>query len=129
VINSINKEFGIDGESYLDKIIQVDYRIPDPLDEQIEFIFFELVESFCSENKIYFDKKEIGVLWLVHSFKSFFKNLRDIYRYLNALKVRLPIIHRDVNVTHFMVIEAIRIFDYASYSLIQSHLKNFLMFG
>jgi predicted KAP-like P-loop ATPase len=129
VTTSIEHEFKINGEKYLDKIIQVDYRIPDPLPEQIKRIFFDTLHQFHSENGILFQKQEIEAIWLLHGLDSYFQNVRDIHRYMNALKVRLPSIHKDVNVAQFLMIEAIRIFDYPSYLVIQENYKRSIQLG
>lgn len=123
VVNAVAQKFKDNGERYLAKIVQADYTLPEVLQEDLEVIFFE-------QMKIFFEKWEIILiseiwtdlknLWSLHGLKNYFTTLRDIYRYFNGLALRLPDIWRNVNVAHFMVVEAFRIFDYSAYQNIYS---------
>jgi hypothetical protein len=61
--------------------------------------------------------------------QNFFKNVRDINRFFNAIKFRLPAIHGNIDIHDFLIIEAIRIFDHESYVLIKTFYKDSVKFG
>lgn len=116
VVNAVAQKFKDNGERYLAKIVQADYTLPEVLQEDVEAIFFEQV-------KVFFEKWEIAQIWRIdlnklwsqYGLKNYFTTLRDVYRYFNGLALRLPDVWKDVNVAHFMVVEAFRIFDYSAY--------------
>lgn len=115
---ALEREFGIDGEKYLDKIIQVDYKVPEISEEKIFKIFQNNLEELLSRNNIKYDIRELNVAWRIKRFNNYFVNLRDVYRFSNALELTLPIMQKDVCITDFIIIEAIRVFDFSSYSKI-----------
>lgn len=125
----LQQRHGINGERYLEKIVQVDYRIPDPLDEVLQKIFFDKLREVLGEFNIKHDSITFRAIWTVHRLKYYFVTIRDIHRYFNALRLRLPAIKNEVDVYQFCVIEAIRIFDYSSYELIQRTYRKGVMFG
>lgn len=125
----LNLNQGISGEKYLEKIIQVDYRIPDILEEKIHEFFFNYLNDFFATCRIEYEKEEFEIIWSIHRFKFYFNTLRDVHRYFNALKTRLPAIVRDLDIYQFCVVEGIRIFDYKSYESIQRNYKKGIVLG
>lgn len=121
VVNALQKEYQKNGENYLEKIIQVDYSLPEISPSKINEILFEKeLKKYLQTLDIQeFNEiiKEIRSVWsngLIH----YFKNLRDINRYINAIKLRLPSIYQEIDIADFLVLEAIRIFDYKTYEYI-----------
>ncbi len=129
VIESIKNQYNFDGEKYLEKIVQVDYSLPSILPEDIESMFYERLEDLLKIYEIDFRIEAINVPWLIDGLKHYFKNVRDLNRYFNSLNFRLPTFHKNVNVLDFLIIEAIRLFDYQSYELIRSNYKESIQFG
>jgi predicted KAP-like P-loop ATPase len=129
VQNVIEDYHGFSGEKYLEKIIQVDYRIPDLMEETLHEVFFKTLKEFLADLEVSYDQNEFEAIWLVKRLKFYFVTLRDIHRYFNALKLRLPAIKNDVNLYQFCIIEAIRVFDYSAYEVIQKHYKKGIQFG
>ncbi len=129
VKNSITNEFKIDGEKYLEKIIQVDYSLPSMLPEDIEHIFYQTLDRIVMKYSIDFQSAKLYHVWNFRGLKNHFKNIRDINRYFNAIQFRLPSFHKNVSVLDFLIIEAIRIFDYSSYETIRNYLKEVRQFG
>lgn len=121
VVNALQKEYQKNGENYLEKIIQVDYSLPEIPPLKIKEILFE------KELKRYLQILDIqdidsvieslNGVW-ANGFKHYFKNLRDINRYINAIKLRLPSIYKEIDIADFLVLEAIRIFDYTTYEYV-----------
>ncbi len=116
VTDIVEKRYNQKGANYLDKIIQVDYVIPEILNEKIEDIFFQELSDFLKHYNINYDIKEMYDCWLYYDLRFFFRTLRDVYRYINSLHFRLPGIYKEINITDFLIIEAIRIFDYQNYA-------------
>lgn len=115
VIDSISNFFTGKGEDYLEKIIQIDYEIPKILDEKLNQIFLQSIAQIEHSFKIKLDEYSVKSLWDFHGLKHYFKSVRDFKRFFNSFAFRLPVIADEVNVTDFLVIEAIRIFDYQAY--------------
>src|SRR5690606_37795433 len=112
----LRETFGQHGEKYLEKIVQVDYSIPEILHEKIEEVFFSELKNILVRLEIQADYKKLFLIWSLHGLKYYFSTLRSIYRYMNAVNFRLPAIYKEINLHHFLIIEAIRVFDYEIYN-------------
>lgn len=123
VINAIQKEYGQkNAESYLEKIIQVDYTVPAIRKEKMSALFIPLLESFLSKEKISYDKEVLTSLWDYNGLSDYFHSIRDVKRFINSLKLRMPGIAKEVNTADFIAIEAIRLFDNEGYRTVYNHL-------
>lgn len=129
VIETIENHYLFDGEKYLEKIIQVDYTIPAFLPEQLESEFFSRMQQLEEQYEIGINQNILTSLWLFHGLKNYFRNIRDLNRYFNALAFRLPSIMRNVNIYDFLVIESIRLFDYSAFELIRDNHRISKEFG
>lgn len=118
VTQALTRQFGDNGNKYIDKIVQVDYTIPNVSRETIKRIFGDtLTELFPDDNLKKLLEDEIKSI-KEQNFIKYFKSLRDIYRFTNSLKLRLFSVYSDLNLYDFLKIEAIRIFDYDAYEYI-----------
>jgi hypothetical protein len=117
VSKAIELELKVDGEQFIEKIIQLDYSIPKLLPEILESLFFDYFTNFVSSNNQIFSKNELGRIWNI-GLCEYFTNLRHINRYFNALEIRYPAIKYDINIIDFAVIEAIRLSDYKAFEWI-----------
>lgn len=115
---SIESQFKDYGRKYLDKIIQADFLIPEITSEKIEEIFFLQLKELLGELSIHYNLGNFISVWSHKGFRNYFKTLREVYRYFNSLKFRLPPIKDDINLTDFLIIEAIRLYDFAAYEKI-----------
>lgn len=129
VSDAIESQYQFDGEQYLEKIVQVDYSIPVFLPEHIESEFFTRLTTILNEYSIKVENTDLYMDWLHRGLRHYFRNIRDINRYFNSIAFRLPSIHNDVNTHDFLLIEAIRLFDYQSFELIRHHYKESEMYG
>jgi GTPase SAR1 family protein len=120
VLTCLEKEFGKNAESYLEKIIQVEFQVPEIENENIENMFFSTIKTILTEFEIEFKEDDLFFIWKYHGLKEFFRNIRDIKRYTNSIKFTLPHIKNNINPYDFIIIEAIKIFDYKSYEKIYS---------
>lgn len=117
VVNAIEQKFKDNGERYLAKIVQVDYTLPEMLEEDIKSIFFKHIEDFFRKFNIPITHEltNLNFFWSIRGLKNYFRTLRDVYRYLNGLSFRLPEVWERVNIVHFLIVEAIRVFDFNGY--------------
>jgi hypothetical protein len=116
VAGALESVYRTNGKNFLEKIVQVDYTIPYVLSEKMEDIFSKELKKLLDSLKIEYDIKAILERWNYSDLRDYFKTLRHVYRYINSLKLRLPSVKAEVNITDFLLIEAIRIFDYGSFS-------------
>ncbi len=123
VISSINEHYKLDGEKYLEKIVQVDYILPSILSEDMEAMFFKSLNATIDNLQIKFTVGDLTTPWLIVGLKFYFNNIRDINRYFNSINFRLPTIHEEVNIHDFLILEAMRLFDYKSYEIIKDSYK------
>ncbi|WP_338812690.1 P-loop NTPase fold protein [Bernardetia sp. Wsw4-3y2] len=116
VISALKNKFGENGEKYLEKIVQVDYTLPHISKDKIKELFVEEIgklfenKGLNKELKEFVEKDELIL--------PFFSTLRDMYRFLNAVKLRLEFIHEELNVGDFLLIETLRIFDKKAYQFV-----------
>lgn len=120
---SIESQFKNYGKKYLDKIVQADFLIPEPPDEKLEAIFFNGLESLCKDQSIIYNVSSLASIWLHRGLRNYFLTLRDIYRFLNSLQFSLPLIQHEIDITDFLILEAIRLNDFESYQRIQIDLE------
>jgi hypothetical protein len=110
VHQTLLEKYGKNGPEYLSKIVQIDYAVPEATSERIETIFFSELEKFKKNYSLTFSIDAVKSLWSVYELKSFFTTLRNVYRYFNSLRFRLPIIHAEIEVEDFIILEAFRMF-------------------
>lgn len=126
VIQSIKAALSINGESYMDKIIQVDYTIPEIPPQKIKDSLFK---GICEISSLYktedITKEVFEKLWEI-GFQSYYKTLRSVHRFLNAVELRIPSTKKDVNFDDFIIIEAIRLFDHKGYVWIYNNKLDFI---
>jgi hypothetical protein len=118
VAQALDQAFKQRGEAYLEKIVQVDFSVPEILDEDMENILFTQLQDLCSTINFPFSQENFGKLWKFYGLKGFFRTLRDVKRYTNSLLFSLPNIGEEINTTDFFALEAIKVFDYKGYQKI-----------
>jgi predicted KAP-like P-loop ATPase len=104
-----------EGRQYLEKIVQVTHDLPETHD-------WPLVELLQTELQAALDLIEHGPFdhddWVnvFHtSMRPFFKNVRDVRRYLNAVPVTLRVLGQEVALVDALALETLRIFASAAY--------------
>jgi hypothetical protein len=105
-------------ESYLEKIIQVDFTIPEILEEQLQAIFFSRLSDLFHSIDLKLEEQNLQTIWKYHGLRQYFHTFRDMNRYFNSLVFSLPNIGAEVNINDFLVLEAIKVFDYSGYEKI-----------
>ena len=116
-------------ETYIEKIINVPLYVPLTTKEELITIIQQEVEILSEEyklkinekrlesflnNNFHFREKEYGII-------DFFKNIRDVKRFINILEFNLELIKDDVNFVDFFVITAIQVFHLDIYNKIKNN--------
>jgi predicted KAP-like P-loop ATPase len=119
---------GINGQDYLEKIVQVAFDIPSVSQEKISNIFREYCNNVLEKlpkssddlfNEIYWNSiYNVGL-------KKMFRNIRDVKRFVSSLEFNLSFLYKgesmEVNPIDFIAIESIRIFAPDFYSFMSSN--------
>ncbi|MFH1929572.1 MAG: P-loop NTPase fold protein [Chloroflexota bacterium] len=106
----LESEQGVSGRAYLEKIIQVSFDLPLPEQSRIARILWEEMDEVLSGMPE--EAWDEHRWWnLYHAgFKTFFRTIRDVKRYVNALRLTLPSVSEETNPVDFVALEAIRVF-------------------
>ncbi|MBS7252502.1 KAP family P-loop NTPase fold protein [Flavobacterium branchiicola] len=118
VADALKRQFGENGKKYIEKIVQVDYTLPSISKQNLSRIFMDSLSSLFSETELKEKINEFSDTIKFSPFIGFFTSLRDIYRFNNSLKLRLPAIYIDLNVIDFLLVESLRIFNYNAYEFV-----------
>jgi predicted KAP-like P-loop ATPase len=119
---------GINGKEYLKKVVQVSFDVPVVNVTHIhQYLLRELkriLDNLPGESREYFGDNDTYWTNIFHSgYKEFFKNIRDVKRYVSSLEFNLIQLCQndifEVNPIDFMAIEAIRVFIPEYYSFVK----------
>ena len=117
IAKSLDAEY-IDGEKYIEKIINISLDVPLATDLELKNILINGLTTLSKKHDIELDedrlnnildewdyetKKRYGILY-------FFKTIRDIKRFNNLLEFNIELIKNEVNFEDFIAITAIQIF-------------------
>jgi hypothetical protein len=99
-----------EGAAYLEKIVQVVHDLPEPPPEAIQQVLLDdlqaLVDSVTTGPFTVEDWQNL----LPGGIRPFFRTLRDVGRYLNAVSVSLRVIGEEIALVDVLALEAIRVF-------------------
>lgn len=118
VETALENQFGRNGKKYIEKIVQVDYTLPSISREDIARLFIDNLNQLFDVEEITKRIKDLNDSIKDEPFIDFFTSLRDIYRYNNSIKLRLPSIFNELNILDFLLIESLRVFDQKAYKFI-----------
>jgi predicted KAP-like P-loop ATPase len=109
VADALSNLLKIDGEAYLEKIVQVPFVLPnvDRLKLQNK-LFADLDLLIEGADLALFDRTYWGNIF-VEGIAPLINKPRDVVRYVNALSVTYPAMRDEVNITDFFALEFIRI--------------------
>lgn len=127
VQKALEQQPGINGQDYIEKIVQVSFDIPLAKQEKIAKILFEELDRILAglpkASEKLFDQTYWGNVY--HSgLKNFFRNIRDVKRFASSLEFSFSLMHKgesiEVNPTDFIAIEAIRVFAPGFYNFMRT---------
>lgn len=116
---NLEEQVGISGKDYLKKIVQVDFNLPYTRNDKIQQFLFNELDKLTGKLPdtihTYLNKENGHWTNTYHSgYKSFFKNIRDVKRYVNSLLFNINLLQREgifeVNPIDFFALEALRVF-------------------
>ncbi len=119
VENNLSEQAGVCGRQYLNKIVDVDFEMPQAGPGQISTIFFEeldrVLDTLPESAKDFYHGYDPYRAEVYNSgLKGFFKNIRDVKKFMAGLEFNVLQMHRGermkVNPVDFTAIEAIRVF-------------------
>ena len=98
------------GIEYLEKVVQIPFEIPLISKQEVEHLLFSQLDKLIKgmpENK--WDQTYWGNIY--HSgLKYFFRNIRDVTRYINSLRFSFDMVKGEVNAIDFLAITGIQVF-------------------
>ena len=110
VINALKKVQEGSGIEYLEKVVQIPFEIPLISKQEVEHLLFSQLDKLIKcipENK--WDQTYWGNIY--HSgLKYFFRNIRDVTRYINSLRFSFEMVKSEVNAIDFLAITGIQVF-------------------
>jgi len=110
VSKALDSEQNGHGGQYLEKIVQIPFELPEYSKLEFESFLFSKLDMILQNNPYDdFDRVYWGNIYN-SGFKHFFKNIRDINRYINVLNFNYDAIKEEVNVLDFIAITAIQVF-------------------
>jgi predicted KAP-like P-loop ATPase len=125
VAKAISEPNRLDGEAYLEKIIQAPFTLPPvPQGKLHKKLFHDLdILIRASDNRL-FDQAYWGNIFS-SGIAPLLKKPRDIVRYTNILSVTYPALRNEVNITDFFALELIRLTLPQLYTIIRDNQKYF----
>jgi predicted KAP-like P-loop ATPase len=125
VAEALRTSLGVDGEAYLEKIIQAQFSLPavDRIRLRKKFLS-DLDKLFSLFPLRKLDKTHWGnVYW--EGLDQYINKPRDIVRTINTLSVTYPTVAGEVNPTDFVALEFLRIFEADVYTTIKDNRDKF----
>ncbi len=125
VIKSLDGIQGKNGESYLEKIVQLQFDLPVPDKIALQEILRDRLKIILADTpEELIDKRYRSDAYLRH-IGNFINTPRDIIRLANTLSVTYPSVKGEVNFVDFIFIETLRVFIPASYDMIRRNSVKF----
>lgn len=126
VADALHTSLGVDGEAYIEKIVQAPFSLPavDPrrLRQKLFADLDRTLESLPLNN---FDQTYWGNVYL-DGLDHYIRKPRDIVRISNAFGVLYPAVAGEVNPVDFIAIEFLRVFEPNVYNAICTHKDMFV---
>jgi len=110
VINALEKVQEGSGLEYLKKVVQIPFEIPLISKQEVERLLFSQLDELIKDiPKNKWDQTYWGNIY--HSgLKYFFRNIRDVTRYINSLRFSFEMVKGEVNAIDFLAITGIQVF-------------------
>jgi len=123
VTNALKDLQGIEGENFLEKIVQAQFDLPCPDRTSLRRLFFELLEDMfrCRPEEQWNEIEWGNLFW--DGIDPLIQTPRDIKRLINILRPTFPLVQGEVNPVDFIGIQVLRIFVPEMYTFISSNKK------
>lgn len=128
VTEIITEQTKLDGDAFLEKIIQIPIELPKPIQIQLDAILSHAIEKIRADNSY-----SPNTSYSSHNWDAIYKTgirklintPRDVLRLANALAANCPMIKNEVAFGHFFAMEAIRLFKPSLYDFIYENKDTF----
>jgi predicted KAP-like P-loop ATPase len=111
------------GSTFLEKIVQVGFDVPQARQDEIDQILFEGLDRILAEDLKRLDQTYWGNVYL-GALRPYFQDLRDVKRFHASLGFHINLLRTgstlDVNPVDLIAIEALRVFEPEFYRRIRS---------
>lgn len=120
VVKALSEITSDDGSKYLRKIVQVEFDVPTASDQQMQKMLVHELEAILSKGdiKIRLDREHWQSIFL-DDLWPYFKNLRDIKRFLGSFEFYLALHINEgvleVNPVDLFAVEVLRMFDHDAF--------------
>lgn len=125
VAEALAKSLNVDGNAYLEKIVQASFALPVVDRPRLQRKFFAdldaLIDSLPAAK---FDSTYWGNVYL-DGLDHFIRKPRDVIRLINALTVTYPPVAGEVNPVDYIALEFVRVFLPAAYEAIRDNKEMF----
>lgn len=123
---ALTKSLGMDGEAYLEKIVQAPFHLPAVDRQQLQQKLFKGLYSIIEAHPMpfAFDQGRWAEIYS-DGLDRLIKKPRDIIRILNAISVLYPPLAGEVNPVDFIALEFLRIFEPSVYGSIRDAKDSF----
>jgi predicted KAP-like P-loop ATPase len=130
VEKNLEKVTSVSGKDFLEKLVQVGFDVPQVEESKLRKVLFAKLDETLADPK--FSKNFNQARWVtlfLLGLARYFRTLRDVYRFLSVLDVRISGMATrgslEVNPIDLIVLEVLRVFEPAVYHLLPRN-KEFL---
>ncbi|PQL19310.1 NTPase [Veillonella denticariosi JCM 15641] len=122
VCRALNDVHNIDGNEYLEKIIQVPFEIPEIRKSKLNNIFFSKIDQIIGKvpQNIILDDDYWGDVFY-RCIEPYIKNLRDVNRVVNAFRFRYGFLYAETSFEDIMAITTIEVLEPKLYKWISNN--------
>ena len=125
VTDALTAEMKVDGDSYLEKIVQAPFVLPAVSQRKLhKKLFGDLDRLLEGSDMDLFDVTYWGNVFH-EGIAPLLTKPRDVLRYINSLGVTYPTVRDEVNVTDFFALELIRLYVPSLYQVIRDYPDRF----
>lgn len=111
VERALGKERQVDGRSYLEKVVQVSYDLPAIRPSEIEAVLLDKLNGVIAQRDHLTVNQDRWSEMLGRGIAPFFRNLRDVARYVSGVSTRVRLLGREVALEDILGLEALRVFE------------------
>lgn len=112
VCSALSEIHNINGDEYLEKIIQVPFELPEIRKTKLYDIFNAKLEQVLKDLSIdIIPEKDYGYLIFSNFIKPYVHTLRDINRLINTFQFRYGLLHQETSLEDMLAITTLEIFE------------------
>lgn len=120
VCDALHASLGVDGDAYIEKIVQVPFSLPAIDRIRLRKMLFDGLDQILTANPgISFDQRHWGNVYF-SGLDHFIRHPRDVVRIISAISVTYPSLAGEVNPVDFIAIEILRLKSPEVYQVIRN---------